>query len=97
MAKHGATSRFRFDLGFLLLWVVTYAAITAAILNCQGPYASEFLNRHVRISLAIGNTLLWAALWASSQSARQRKAEPGEPDADPSTAKSPSGPARESD
>jgi hypothetical protein len=75
MAKSSAPRWFRFDLSFLLFWVAPYVAITAALLNCHGPYASEFLNRHVRLTLALGNTLLWAALWASAQAARGQNAE----------------------
>jgi hypothetical protein len=63
--------RFRFKLSFLLFWVIPYIALAAALTTWTGPYASEFLNRHARLTLLIGLTVAWITLYASRRAAKK--------------------------
>jgi hypothetical protein len=63
---------FRFELRFVLFWLVPYVAVVASIMGWIGPYASSFLNHHARITLIIAFTVLWASVLASAAARRQR-------------------------
>lgn len=63
--------RFRFNLSFLLFWVIPYIALAAALSTWAGPYASEFLNRHARLTLLIGLTVAWITLYASRRASQK--------------------------
>jgi hypothetical protein len=78
MASTPNPRRLRFNLRFVLFWVIPYVALAAALTTWSGPYASEFLNRHARLSLLIGLTVLWVTLYASrraTQQGRERRDE----------------------
>jgi small-conductance mechanosensitive channel len=69
----------RFELRFLLFWLVPYVAVVAAILGWVGPYASSFLNHHARITLAIAFTVLWLSVLASAAARRRRESAQDQP------------------
>jgi hypothetical protein len=70
MPRKPPARRFRFDLSFLLFWVIPYIAVVAALTTWSGPYSSGFLNRHARISVLIGVTIAWITLYASRRASR---------------------------
>jgi hypothetical protein len=72
MPRKPPARRFRFDLSFLLFWVIPYIAVVAALTTWSGPYSSGFLNRHARISVLIGVTIAWITLYASRRASRPR-------------------------
>ena len=78
MPRKPQARRFRFDLSFLLFWVMPYIALAAALTNWSGPYSSGFLNRHARMSAFVALTIAWVTLYASRRAAR-RDDEPSDP------------------
>ena len=78
MASRARAGWLRFDLRFLLFWVMPYVAIVFALLRWHGPYVSDFLNDHARQAAAIGFTLFWVMLWASRKAGRRASEERNE-------------------
>jgi hypothetical protein len=70
MSRKHPARRFRFDLSFLLFWVMPYIAVVAALTTWSGPYSSGFLNRTARTSALIGVTIAWVTLYASRRASR---------------------------
>jgi hypothetical protein len=81
MPRTPPARRFRFDLSFLLFWVMPYIALAAALTTWSGPYASAFLNRTARISAFIGLTIAWITLYASRRAGRHDD-KPADPPAE---------------
>jgi hypothetical protein len=81
MPQKPQARRFRFDLSFLLFWVMPYVALAAALTTWTGPYSSGFLNRTARTSALIGLTIAWITLYASRRAAR-RDDESSDPPSD---------------
>jgi hypothetical protein len=79
MSRKPPARRFRFDLSFLLFWVMPYIAVVAALTTWNGPYSSGFLNRHARISVLIGVTIAWITLYASRRASRPHDERDDEP------------------
>jgi hypothetical protein len=69
----------RFDLRFLLFWVMPYIAAVGALTTWSGPYVSGFLNRHARISAIIGLTIAWVTLYASRRAGQHDEEAPEPP------------------
>jgi small-conductance mechanosensitive channel len=73
MASAGRYRWPRFELRFVMFWLVPYVAVVAAIMGWVGPYASSFLNHHARMTLAIAFTVLWVSVLASAAARRPRR------------------------
>jgi hypothetical protein len=60
--------RFRFSVRFLLIWVVPYVALAAAIIAWPFGFAAEMLNTNARQIAFMVLTSLWCAAWAAKDS-----------------------------